>query len=98
LNIVETKELDLRNPDIVTEVADKGSLLGVDTSEPWEICTITFNTGVLIGSVPGTKPATFSRTAQPGRTAFVRSCPPTMGTNHEQGACQSPSPDALPAP
>lgn len=45
MNAVETKELDLRNLDIVTEVADKGALLGVDKSEPWEIWTITFNTG-----------------------------------------------------
>jgi hypothetical protein len=45
MNTVETKELDLRNLDIVTEVADKGALMGVDTSEPWEIWTITFNTG-----------------------------------------------------
>lgn len=45
MTTVESKELDLRNLDIVTEVADKGALMGVDESEPWEIWTITFNTG-----------------------------------------------------
>jgi len=38
----QTKELDLRNLDIVTEVADKGAV-SVDRCEPFEIWTFTFN-------------------------------------------------------
>lgn len=36
----KSQELDLRNLDIVTEVSAKAA--GVDTSEPFEIWTITF--------------------------------------------------------
>jgi len=40
---LETKELDLRNLDIVTEVADKGALMAVDKCEPFEVWTFTFS-------------------------------------------------------
>jgi hypothetical protein len=38
----QVKELDLRNLDIVTEVADKGAMMGVDNCEPFEVWTVTF--------------------------------------------------------
>ena len=42
MQTTEIKELDLRNLDIVTEVADKGAMMGTDTCEPFEVWTFTF--------------------------------------------------------
>ena len=42
MQTTEIKELDLRNLDIVTEVAEKGALMGVDNCEPFEVWTFTF--------------------------------------------------------
>lgn len=41
METIQVKELDLRNLDIVTEVADKGALVSVDNCEPFEIWTFT---------------------------------------------------------
>jgi hypothetical protein len=39
----QSKELDLRNLDIVTEVADQGGMACVDDAEPFEVWTFTYN-------------------------------------------------------